>query len=258
MLLTDYILYRLTAVDEHGIHPPFLFDLYTQVIKANGKPEKVENIENIRQQMLSGHTAIEITDLGAGSRKQKTNKRKISDIARTALSPAKYSRLQSRLLARFKPAIVAELGTSLGINTLYLAQACPQTQVYTFEGSSAIANIALENFAKAGQNNIILKEGNFDSIWASFLATLQQPLGYVFFDGNHRYEPTLRYFKQALPYATENTVFVFDDIYWSEEMKKAWQEIKRMEEATLTIDLFKIGIVFINKRFYKQNFILKF
>jgi len=52
--------------------------------------------------------------------------------------------------------------------------------------------------------------------------------------------------------ATEKTVFVFDDIYWSAEMIEAWQEIKHNKKVTLTIDTFYMGLVFFKKEKAKQ------
>ena len=79
----------------------------------------------------------------------------------------------------------------------------------------------------------------------------------VFFDANHRYEPTIRYFEQCLEKAHEGSCFVFDDIYWSDEMKKAWQFIKDHPSVTVSLDVFWLGIVFFHKRQVKQDFVLK-
>ena len=52
---------------------------------------------------------------------------------------------------------------------------------------------------------------------------------------------------------------MFDDIYWSDGMQKAWKEICANKEVTLSLDLFKFGIVFFkteNKQ--KEHFVLKF
>ena len=79
----------------------------------------------------------------------------------------------------------------------------------------------------------------------------------VYFDANHRYEPTLRYFETCLRKAGEHTVFVFDDIYWSAEMKQAWKEISTDPRVSLSVDFFHIGLVFFRKGVEKQHFVLK-
>ena len=64
--------------------------------------------------------------------------------------------------------------------------------------------------------------------------------------------------EEILKYANNNTIFIFDDIHWSEGMESAWEYIKAHEKTTLTIDLFFIGIVFIRSELSKENFIIRF
>ena len=68
----------------------------------------------------------------------------------------------------------------------------------------------------------------------------------------------MNYFNICLEKIHEDTVFIFDDIYWSAEMTKAWNEIKANPKVVVTIDLFQIGLVFFKKTQEKQDFMLKF
>ena len=54
----------------------------------------------------------------------------------------------------------------------------------------------------------------------------------------------MNYFKLALAKKNTHSIFVFDDIYWSEGMQRAWKEICANKEVTLSVDLFYFGIVF--------------
>ena len=56
----------------------------------------------------------------------------------------------------------------------------------------------------------------------------------------------------------DESVFIFDDIYWSPEMTEAWNTIKENEKVTLTLDIFQMGIVFFRKEQTKQHFTLKY
>ncbi|WP_341350737.1 O-methyltransferase [Sabulibacter ruber] len=214
-------------------------------------------MENLREELLQDHRVLEVTDFGAGSRSGATRKRKISDIARTAAKPARLGQLLFRLANHFKPATVLELGTSLGLTTSYLALARKTAALYTFEGCPAIAAQARKNFRKLGLENVTLVEGNLDQTLSHTLASLDK-VDFVFFDGNHRLEPTMRYFEQCLTKAHENSVFIFDDIYWSSEMAQAWKKIKEHPRVLLTVDLFYIGLVFFRTNQPKQNFTLRF
>lgn len=253
----SYFKYLLRAQTKHDIHSPFVFNLLTTVIQNNKLYYLYGQIEKLRNELLNDPTEVQVADLGAGSAVLKTGTRKISDIARHSLKSAKYSQLLFRLVNHFKPNTILELGTSLGITTLYMAMANSQTRVLSIEGSEAIAQYAKRSFEKLDIKNIQLTVGNFDDVLQTRLNELKQ-VDLVFFDGNHRKEPTLHYFEQCLHYANNNSIFVFDDIHWSVEMEQAWECIKKHERVTLTIDLFFIGIVFFRKEQVKEHFVLKF
>lgn len=226
------------------MHHTGYFPAYTQV-------------EDLRQSLLEDNSEIEVTDLGAGSHTGATKKRKIAAIARSAAKPEQLGQLLFRLANYFKPATILELGTSLGITTSYLALARKSANIYTFEGCPAIAAQAKRNFAKLRLAHVQLVEGNIDKTLPQTVSSLKQ-VDFVFFDGNHRLEPTLRYFEICLSKAHAGSVFIFDDIYWSAEMMEAWQKLKQHPRVLLTIDLFHIGLVFFRTNQPKQHFTLRF
>jgi predicted O-methyltransferase YrrM len=126
------------------------------------------------------------------------------------------------------------------------------------EGAPEIAKQAQRHFQHIGLHNIEQVIGNFDSTLASVLQK-NKSLDFVFIDGNHRFEPTIRYFNMMKPNLHEYSVVVFDDIHWSKEMEQAWAAIKNDDSVTLTIDLFFIGLVFFRKeQKEKQHFIVQF
>jgi predicted O-methyltransferase YrrM len=124
------------------------------------------------------------------------------------------------------------------------------------EGCMGLASVANKSFQKR-KLNIELEVGDFDSILEGILEREDQ-LDMVFFDGNHRFAPTIDYFERCLAKATDNSVFMFDDIHWSRGMSRAWRKIKNDDRVTLTIDLFWLGIVFFKKDIEKQNFVIRY
>ena len=257
-MVTSFINFILKSGNQHAIHSPFLFELYTQVITPrNEKNEDYLAIENRRKLLLSSKKSIQILDLGAGSRINKSNIRSIRSIAKNAEKPAKFGKLFYRLIKRFNAQTIVELGTSLGITTLYLAKAAPSATILSFEGCPETAKIAHENLSNTQIKNVEIVVGNIDNTLSKSLQPLEK-IDFAYFDANHKYEPTLRYFKTCLPYAHNDSLFVFDDIYWSDEMKKAWEEIKSHPQVTLTVDLFWIGLVFFRKEQVKEHFKLRF
>ena len=258
-LTKKYIKYYLTAANGkgHGMHSPFVFEFIKFVLNDKKEYACYKNIENIRKDLLVNNTNIEVEDFGAGSTIIKSNKRVIKNIAASSLKPKKYSKLLFRMVQYYHKKNVLELGTSLGTTTAYLA-AANHVDVTTMEGSENIASIALENFSLLNLNNIEIIKGDFDKTLPELLK-LKQQFDFVFLDGNHRKIPTLYYFEQILARATSNTIFVFDDIHWSQEMEAAWETVKQHEQVTLSIDLFFIGIAFLGKDFKaKQHFTIRF
>jgi predicted O-methyltransferase YrrM len=259
-LAKKYIQYYLTASNGkgHGIHSPFVFDFVKNVLNDKRNYPAWQPIEDLRKKLLADPTLIEVEDFGAGSTVIKTNKRVVSAMAASSLKPKKYAQLLYRMVKYYKPGTILELGTSFGITTAYLASAKETSQVFTCEGSAAIASIAKQNFRSLQLNNVQLTEGDFAKTFPALLSNLNT-VDLAFADGNHRKEPTLDYFHQLLKHSTPSSILIFDDIHWSAEMEEAWQTIKQHPAVTLTIDLFFIGIVFINPDFkIPQHFSIRF
>jgi predicted O-methyltransferase YrrM len=255
--LLKLLKYNILKGNAHKIHSPFVFDLYNQIFKNKQEFYAYEKIEEIRKELLSDERSLEVLDLGAGSKSGNHKSRKINDITKTASKAKKYPQLLFRMANYFQPETILELGTSVGLSTMYLAIARSKSQVITIEGSPEIRNLALKNFEKCCLKNIRSIEGNFDSKLPKVLDEIKT-LDMVFFDGNHRKLPTLAYFKLCQQKANEKSIFIFDDIYWSKEMAEAWEIIKRDPSVTVTIDIFQMGIVFFRKEQAKQHFILSY
>lgn len=259
-LAHKYLRYYLSAFNGkgHGIHSPFVFDLIKSVLNDKKTYPCYFELERLRNQLLKDRSVIEVEDFGAGSSVIKSNKRVVRDIAASSLKPQKFSQLLYRLVQKYQPASMVELGTSFGVSTAYLAKANPASKVYTLEGAASIATIAENNFNNLGIQNIELIRGDFDHTLPALLTRLKT-VDFAFVDGNHRKIPALQYLHQLAALANEQSIFIFDDIHWSAEMEDAWQHIKAHNAVTLTIDLFFVGMVFFKKDFKaKQHFVIRF
>jgi predicted O-methyltransferase YrrM len=252
----DYLLHRLTAKTRHGTHSPFVYKLADEVIYNKRQLDDYYIIEAQRKRLLRDDTMIQVTDLGAGSHLNKDRTKKVKQIARNALKSPALAQLIYRLAKFSEPGSIIELGTCLGITSAYLSKAAPGAAVTTIEGCPQTAAVARQNFQDLKLNNIRLEVGNFDHILPDILAE-QQQLDFVYIDGNHRKDATLNYFNWCLPKVHENTMLIFDDIYWSSGMKEAWSAIKAHPQVTVTVDLFWIGLVFFKKGQAREDFKLK-
>jgi len=253
----DYLKHRLTANSRHGTHSPFVYKLTDEVIYDFSNKKVYEEIEAQRKKLLNDDKLITVTDLGAGSHLNKNRTKKVSQIAKNALKAPRLAQLIYRLVANQQPENIIELGTCLGITSAYLAKAQPTAKVLTIEGCPETAAVANQNFKDLGLANIELQVGNFNELLPKVINAAEK-LDFVYVDGNHTKEATLNYFNWCLPKIHENSLLIFDDIYWSEGMKEAWEEIKNHPEVTVTIDLFWIGLVYFKKGQAKEHFKIKF
>ena len=256
-LLFRYVRYLIASTNQHGIHSPFVFDLVTTVIYDEKNFYGFKKINAIRERLLQDETLIPIRDLGAGSLSDNGSKKAVKDITQQAAKTKKQGELLFRLVNKFAPKTVLELGTSLGISGMYLASACKNARFITIEGNQHIAGIAAQNFKEIELKNTEQLIGKFEDELPKAIQQLTT-LDFVFFDGNHRKEPTLEYFRECIKHTTNQSIFIFDDIHWSEEMETAWHEIKNDERVTVTIDLFFMGIVFFRKEQIKQHFVIRY
>ncbi len=256
-LVFKYLRYFLKAKSKYDIHSPFLFEFVTQVLNDKTQYPNYKWPEIIRQQFLKDNRVVEVEDLGAGSRVHASSTRKVSSIAKSALKSKKLARLLFRMAAFYKCKNTIELGTSLGVTSAYLAFSQDETNVYTIEGSKAIADLAFDKFRRYKIANVKAIQGSFDDKLPEVLSKLEA-VDLVFIDGNHQYEPTLKYFELCLQKSHSKTIFVFDDIHWSPGMENAWEAIKKHSNVTLTVDLFFVGIVFMREGLSKEDYVLRF
>ncbi len=251
-IASRFLKFYTQATTVYNIHSPFVYQFVINVLEDNRIYYAFQAIEELRQLLKQNKTKIQVTDFGAGSHVNNNKERSISSIVNSAVTDARNGQILFKVIHHFKPKTILEIGTSLGITTLYQAKALQKSRVITLEGCPNIATVAKQNFE-------VLEASNIDLIVGEFSATLPKviqksnTLDYVFFDGNHQKAATLSYFSQCLEIAHEHSVFVFDDIHWSEDMEAAWYEIQNHPNVTLTIDLFFMGFVFFKKSNFQQK-----
>jgi predicted O-methyltransferase YrrM len=252
----EYCLYSQHKTG-HGVHSPFVFNLITKVFRNKTDKSIVFTVESLREKLLSDKRKIVIDDYGSGSKNMKSNFRRVSDITRYSSVPEKYGILLANMAGEFGSPSVIELGTSLGISTMYMALGSPQSQVFTIEGSMELSGIAKSNFVDSEVHNITSITGTFENKLPELLLEVKKP-GMVFIDGNHRKDPLINYFYQIAEISGESTIIVIDDINNSKEMAEAWTAVKKHEKVSLTVDIFRMGIVFFRKGMTRQDLIIRY
>ncbi len=252
--IKSYIKFLLKTTNQHGVHSPFVYDLVTKCFYDKSKYGDYNSILSYKKELLNNKSKINVTDLGVGSHVSNKKERIVSEIAKNAGTTNKRARLLYRLVTYFKLNSILELGTSLGIATHAMSLANPKASITTIEGCPTISEFTKANFEIHKLKNIHLITGNFNG---EIQNLKPKTFDLIFFDGNHQKEATLNYFESLLQTAHNDSVFIFDDIYWSKDMTEAWETIKNHPKVTVTIDTFFWGLVFFRKEQLKEHFIIR-
>ncbi len=253
-----YIKYQLFAKHEkgHGIHSPFMFNLITQVFNNKIPDKGLKKVFLEYDKIKRCDRVLICAEIGAGTSYNKQNKLTVNKIVKRSSINKKYGQLLYNLVRYFNPTQILELGTSVGVSTAFISQASPNATFKTIEGVPQKIEIA-KQIASELQTNAEFVKGNFDTVLNTVLDKFQN-LDFVFFDGNHTRQATIDYFNQCVAKVQNDSIFVFDDIHWSEEMEEAWEDIKSHEKVTLSVDLFRLGLIFFKKELSNQHYVIKF
>ena len=254
-----YIKHHLTAWNTtgEGIHSPYLFRLVRFVMRDENAYYCFADIERRRELLLTCPDTIDVLDYGSqGSPQGLHVPRRVCDIAKSHLESPKVGQLLFRLVnflheEQQQPLEILELGTSLGITTAYLASANSHDRVMTFEGSGEVLKIAQSVWKALRLENIEWVEGNIDD---TLLVHARERIDLAYIDANHTYEATIRYLNALLPRMNEKGIIVMDDIHYSPEMESAWLHARADERVTTSMDLYHVGLLFVDPHYWRRNY----
>lgn len=229
-------------------HPTLslLFKTITQIKNSEFNYEDkivFEKLKAYRKALHENNQTIDYSIFGIENRI-------VSEIYQSASSSELWSRFHYLLTKNLKAKYYLEIGTNLGVSGSYILSALKKQEdvmFITMEGVNRLSDIAQKQFEKILKpEKFRILRGLYENTFPELLNTDIQ-FDILFIDGNHHYEPTLQYFEELKEKTATVSVFVFDDIYWNEEMKDAWNVIKKDHSVNYTVDLFKMGIVIIDK-----------
>jgi len=250
-ILRKALVFYLKAKTRFQVKSVFVQQFIQEVIENNRVYYAFGKIITLREKLKQDARMIQHTDYGAGSQLGSREKSVSSFVNTSASSEHKGSMLFN--LARYMDAkTILELGTNVGIGTAYLASANSKSQVETIEGCPQLCQVAKEALSGFKINNVHITAGKFSEELKHICAKLKK-IDLVFIDGDHSYQGTKNYYAQIKPYLHEKSIVVFDDIYWSDGMTKAWNEIKKKPEVVLNIDVFRLGFIFFDKEIERNE-----
>ena len=218
----------------HRIHSPYLFEFVNKVLFNSRGTEVPEAVLKEHRKLDSAYAFV-----------------RRSSVSR------KYGKLLYRIAEWFQPEMIIELGTGMGVSTLYLSSGSPGTPLHSIEGDRERAALAAQLIVRCFPGPVSIHWGEMDEKLEDILPLIP-PRFMAFVDGNHHYEPTLAYVRKLLERAGEEAVIVMDDIYWSRGMQRAWKEVCSWPEVQVSIDLFHMGILLLRKDLHKTEIKVKF
>jgi predicted O-methyltransferase YrrM len=233
--------------------PELLSELLTAVLCSNLTDEEqllVDRIESRRSQLLKSTeplTYVEVGALASDAPKNLNDYRKtktVGEICRISKSP-RWAPLLFRIMRECRPNNCLELGAAVGISAAYHRsglQVNGKGNLTIIEGAEAFGRIVDETLLDLGlEDRTKLLIGTFDSQLPVVLDEYG-PFDYIFLDGQHTYEATIRFFEMFKGGVTDPALIVFDDIDWSHSgMDRAWNEIVHDNVVTAAIHLGPMG-----------------
>ncbi|WP_434035373.1 O-methyltransferase [Formosa sp. 4Alg 33] len=252
--IIQYLKFLKRSTNQHGVHSPFVYNLVTKCFYDKKGYQDYALLSSYKKALLYTKSTLQITDLGTGSVYTKSNTRPINTIAKNAGASLKHTKLLYRLTRYFQFNNSLELGTSLGVSTHAIALGNKKGKIISIEGCPNIAQFTSQNLKNNHVTNAEVLIGDFSEVIPKLN---NNTLDFVLFDGNHNKTATLAYFELLLPKTHNDTVFIFDDIYWSQGMTEAWEIIKNHAKVKVTIDTFQYGFVFFRQEQVKEHFTIR-
>lgn len=166
----------------------------------------------------------------------------VAKAADASKSPASCRALMA-LVLHAKPQSVIEMGTNLGVSGLYIAAALKVNgagRLVTLEGAPSKAKIAAGLFERLGLPGEVVV-GDFAQTLAPAIERTR-PVDLAFIDGFHEGTATVDYHRAFKADAAPGAILAYDDINWSDGMKRAWFEIVADRDVEFALDYDGFGV----------------
>ncbi len=230
----------------YDIHSPAVYLLAREMVENRKTYYILEEMRQLRRIWSRNTRRIRRTPLGAGSRAGlEAETVRVSELVRRSAVSARAGRYLFHLARIRHPATLLDLGTGPGFSAAYLAAGSLQGRCYTVEGCPRTAELAAQTFARLGASNIHPVVSGFTEALKGAV-DFGSGLDLLHLDGDHRWDAVRQIWDLSLPYLHEQSVVVISDIHWSEDMEHAWEWLQQRPEVTYTIDLFELGILFLD------------
>ncbi len=241
----------------HGIHSPYLYNLVRNAIFNKAGLRVPAEILMWHRELKKRKEKLLIREFGAGSRYTSIDQRTVAGMVKHASVSERQGALLFRLCSWYRPELVIEFGTGLGISTGYLAAGAKGARVLTIEGNPVKHAFSAREFPETLSERVEFIRGSFDDHLERMIEKAGERT-IVFIDGDHRYGPTVEKVNRFLKEKYTSLMFLLDDLYWSEEMEAAWKKCYDHSGVDISIDLFRLGLLIRQPGIEKQHLRVSF
>jgi predicted O-methyltransferase YrrM len=213
--------------------------------RAEGEDEVAARITALRGRLSASGESISIPDLKqanvrGGGTALKGDTRTITVPMTRMVDRASSNEWSGRVLyrcARGRRSAI-EVGANVGLGSVWIAAALePPQRLILLDGAGSLLRVADEHVQEIAGFSCELREGLFGETVPALADELtDDSVDFVFIDGEHFYEPTIRDANLIIPKVRENGIVVFDDISWNDDMERAWSDLAKRADCRLAIE----------------------
>ena len=218
-----------------GVHSPFAYDLITTVIEERYRYYSYNAIELYLKKTLYPRM----------DRTKTYHQKKMEQ---------KKTRLLFRLVNRFSPQTILEIGTAWGISSLYMNAPHSTVRQLCIEPDAEMAQVAREVIK---QSNIELLSGRFDDLPMEALEKLN-PIEFVLIHASRSELSVEKVLGQIAPFLSPEAVVVIDGIRKNSLRQQEWKQLTSFPKVTVSMDLYDMGLLFFSPKLNRQYYIVSF
>lgn len=163
--------------------------------------------------------------------------------------PQSRDELLFRLVNRFNPEFIIELGTGAGVSTGYLASVSSKSQVVTIDVKHSANKEVARNLKKI--KNISYLTGNVMETLQDVLDSGQK-IDFVHVAHTPLYKEVVQ---AIIPYMDKDSVMVIEDL-GKKEKREWWKGLIDDERIGVTFQMSKVGLLFFDPGKTKQHYVL--
>lgn len=214
------LLYKVRHHRGHGIHSPFVFSFITKVIEEKTQYHAYEDVRNY-----------------------------VNRFPDFSFRENKTHRLLLKIVNYFKVKTILELGSGSGINTLYMTVTASDIECLSVELSPVKYEKAQQLYNEWHRNVLQSKEQ---------FPIINEKKDCIFVDLRNYKVPHNELVIYLLSLVHKDSIIIIDGIRTNRKLQTLWKMLVQQDEVIVSLDLFHLGILFFDKKYYKRNYKLSF